>query len=133
MKITEEMARMLDAILSSDTARQGITTMPAEDINESLYITLGHILEQCNYGKWLGGRTFRIFPDGISFIRSDSFLQRLKQANEEMEEKEEISKLHKELVLLQIMSAKRERILWIWGIVATIISLTLGILQFLNP
>jgi hypothetical protein len=73
MKITEEMARQLDAILSSASDKQRVVTLP-NMVSKDMCIVLGDILKEYDFGKLLGGNIFMVFPKGLIFIQNDSFL-----------------------------------------------------------
>lgn len=133
MTITKEMAELMDRILTIAMEGKRIVNMPEPDKNKDLYISIGHALERCNYGKWLSGGTFMVFPEGITFIRSDSFIERMKKYHAENEKKQANEDAQAKLTLFQLESAKRERKLWIWGIISTIINIILAVFQLLNP
>jgi hypothetical protein len=132
MKVTEEMAKLLDTILSTATEKQRIVTLSDTNENKDMYITLGHILEQYNLGKWLGGSAFMVFPEGLVFIQNDSFLERFKQTNKELTEEKEIKQLNFQLTQQQLSEIKRNRHLSVASIIIAIFALVISLLQFLK-
>lgn len=132
------MARMMDDILSSATGTKRVVELPDADKNKDLYITVGGMLQKYNLGRWLCGGKFQVLPEGITFIQNDSFLKRMEDYHTENEKKENVEKLQArltelqtQLTELQLKSAKREQILWIWGVISTTVGIVLGILQLL--
>jgi len=107
--MTEERALLLDRILSSASDKNCIVKLPVEkesDRNE--YISAGHDLENLNLGKRLAEGDFMIFPDGLSFIREQSFIKLYK---------EEIRRKRKEKIefWLKILGGVAAALGIIWG------------------
>jgi hypothetical protein len=130
MKVTEEMARQLDAILSSASEKQRVVKLP-DTVNKDMCITLGNILKEYNLGKWLGENSFMVFPEGLIFIQNDSFSKRLKIANEELSKEEEIKELNSQLTKNQLIEIKRNHRLSVVSIIIALIALVISLLQFL--
>jgi len=129
--VTEEMARLMDEILS--TAKKSgnpVVTIPESEKCKDLYITVGNALEKFDYGKWMGGRSFMVYPEGIIFIGDNSFIERMKKYHAEKERKRANEDAQAKLTAFQLKAAKRERWLRIWGVVSTFINIILAYLQF---
>jgi hypothetical protein len=72
--ITEERSELLDRILLSASATNRIVTLPIESQSDKNdYISAGKELQQLGLGKHLAEGDFMVFPEGLSFIREQTF------------------------------------------------------------
>ena len=128
--LTRNIADKLDFILN-EAEKSGESTIDASQCttwdNYDLE-AVGTALERYKLGKMLTNEWFMIFPQGINFIRNNSFVQMY----EEQLEKERREERKDALTQKQIRAAKREPYLIVWGIVSTIASLILAFLQFIK-
>ena len=127
------MAKKMDEILSIAN-ETGIHTVTMPDFNENrdFYHSIGRLLEQKNYGKWLGGDIFMVFSDGITFIRSNSFLKLMEEYQAETDRKRANEDAQARLTAFQIEAAKREHKLRVWITISTIANVILVILQLFH-
>ena len=130
MILTKDIAEKLDLILK-EAGKTGEPTIYASQYTTEGQTDLekiGSFLEKYNLGKMLTDEWVMIFPQGISFIQCNSFIQMYEeqQKKTKREERQDI------LTQKQINAAKREPYLIAWGIFTTIISLILAFLQFIK-
>ncbi len=130
MILTKDIAEKLDFILkeAEKTGERIVDVSPCTTWNRNDRETVGDCLEEKGLGKMLSEDCFMVFPQGLSFIHSNSFLQMY----EEKVEKEKREERQDLLTQKQINAAKREPWLILWGVVTTILSLVLGCLQLIK-
>lgn len=90
MLMTEERAALLDRILLSATEENRIVVLHAEKPSDKTeFIAAGHNLEELKLGKLLTAQdgVFMIYPEGISFIRKQTFTQLCKKQRRENKKK----------------------------------------------
>lgn len=132
--MTEDLAEKIDNLLkqASPPKMQAIAPVTNDtELNE--YIAIGNLLENMGYARRLGGNIFMVTSLGALFVKNGGFSMMYLQQKEKNEKDEEIARLKKELTLLQIQSAKRDKKLVLWGIVSTLAALILSYLQFTKP
>lgn len=130
MILTKDIAEKLDFILreAEQTGERIVDVSQCTTWNRNDRETVGDCLEESGMGKMLSGDCFMVFPQGLSFIQSNSFLQMY----EEKVEKEKREERQDALIQKQIQAAKREPWLILCAAVTTILSLVLGYLQLIK-
>ncbi len=129
--MTEKLADKMDNLLKMATPENMRVYAPVTNKSElNEYTAIGELLDNLGYAKRMGGNLFNITPAGMLFVKNGGFTTMYQQQKEKNENEEEIARLNRELTLLQIKNAKRERILALWGIISTLAALILAYLQF---
>jgi hypothetical protein len=130
MLLTKDIAEKLDFILkeAQKTDKSTIDVSQCTSWDRYDLDSVEDYLVKTGLGKRLTHEWFMIFPKGVSFIRSNSFVQMYN----EQQERERREERQDALTQKQIKAAKREPYLIAWSIVSTIISLILAFLQFVK-
>jgi len=100
----EKRAALLDRILLLATERNRIVTLHAETPSDKTeFIAAGHDLEELKLGKLLTNQdgVFLIYPEGISFIRKQSF----KELHKKQRRKNRNKKIRNIIALLASIAA----------------------------
>lgn len=131
MRLSKERCEYIDNILKdamNDKHKSALRAIKTTDDLE-LYNEVADMLYNYGYcGRKIGGGIYSITQDGIKFYLNGGFTSQYEKERKEKEIQESTLQLTKK----KINAAKREPYLIVWGVVTTIISITLACLQYFS-
>jgi hypothetical protein len=124
--MTKEFAEDLDRILSGVLPKQyGIYELLESKFS---FETLGGQLKKDGYGKWLGGNSFQVYPEGVDYYKMGGYCTLFA----DIEIKKEKTKQEIEHTKRQIHALKREPYLIAWAVITTIATIALSVISLLK-
>lgn len=125
MEFTKEIAKKADAILAKASPSHRFVSVDSDDESYNDNLIIDAIFQQYGCGKMWSREMFRVDPAGISLYQTGGFMGMLEKKKVD----EERAKRQDELTQKQIRAAKREPWIIAWGIVATLTTIILTIMQ----